>query len=175
MRMKIVVSAQGDNLDAPASPIFGRCTAYVFVDTETMEFEAVPNPAVSQGGGAGIGAAQFVVRRGAQAVLTGNLGPNAFEVLKAAGVPGYLLPADGSVREAVEAYRAGKLQPMTGSSVQAHAGMGARSRNPIGTVSSTRLETAKESELAELRDTLKALRSQLADTMKRIDELERKA
>lgn len=77
--MRIVVSAQGDTLDAPASPVFGRCPTYLFVDSDTMQFEAVPNPAMSQGGGAGIQAAQFVVERGAQAVLTGNLGPNAFD------------------------------------------------------------------------------------------------
>ena len=85
--MRIVVSAQGENLDAPASPIFGRCPTYIFVDTETMQFEAVPNPAMNQGGGAGIQAAQFVVELGAQAVLTGNLGPNAFNVLAATGIP----------------------------------------------------------------------------------------
>ena len=62
--MKIVVSSQGENLDAPASPVFGRCPTYVFVDSQTMEFEAVPNPAMSLGGGAGIQAAQFVVNQG---------------------------------------------------------------------------------------------------------------
>ena len=72
--MRIVVSAQGETLDAAASPVFGRCPIYIFVDTETMAFDAVPNPAMNQGGGAGIQAAQFVVERGADVVLTGNLG-----------------------------------------------------------------------------------------------------
>ena len=103
--MKIVVSAQGDTLEAPASPVFGRCPTYIFVDTETMGFEAVPNPAMNQGGGAGIQAAQFVTSHGVQAVLTGNLGPNAFNVLEAAGVPGYLV-SEGTVRQAVEAFKA---------------------------------------------------------------------
>jgi len=74
--MKIVVTANGADLDAPASPVFGRCPIYVFVDTETMQFEAVGNPAVAAGGGAGIQAAQFVIEQGAQAVVTGNAGPN---------------------------------------------------------------------------------------------------
>ena len=121
--MKIVVSAQGDNLEAPASPVFGRCPTYVFVDTETLEFEAIPNPAMNQAGGAGIQAAQFVVSQGAQAVLTGNLGPNAFGVLKAAGVPGYLV-GEGTVRQALEAYQAGQLRPMAGANVASKAGMG---------------------------------------------------
>ena len=120
--MKVVVTANGRDLDAPVSPIFGRCPAYILVDTETMQFEAVDNPALSAGGGAGIQAAQFVVERGAQAILTGNVGPNAFGVLAAASVPVCLL-GGGTVREAIEAYKAGKLQPLGGANVPAHSGM----------------------------------------------------
>jgi predicted Fe-Mo cluster-binding NifX family protein len=129
--MKIVVSAQGENLNAPASPVFGRCPVYLFVDTETMEFEAVPNPAMNQGGGAGIQAAQFVVERGAQAVLSGNLGPNAFNVLQAAGVASYLVP-EGTVRQAVEAFKGGRIQSMGGANVAAHAGMGTGAGSSAG-------------------------------------------
>jgi predicted Fe-Mo cluster-binding NifX family protein len=174
--MKIVVSAQGENLDAPASPVFGRCPTYLFVETETMQFEAVPNPAMSQGGGAGIQAAQFVVEHGAQAVLTGNLGPNAFDVLQAAGVPGYLV-SDGTVRQAVESFMANRLQPMGGASVAAHAGMGGRAGagagRGMGKRGGFRLAPPPESELAQLRETLRGLRQQLAEAMDRIEQLEK--
>jgi predicted Fe-Mo cluster-binding NifX family protein len=120
--MKVVVTANGRDLDAPVSPIFGRCPAYILVDTETMQFEAIDNPALSAGGGAGIQAAQFVIERGAQAVLTGNVGPNAFGVFQAASVPVCLIEG-GTVREAIEAYKAGKLQPLVGANVLAHSGM----------------------------------------------------
>jgi predicted Fe-Mo cluster-binding NifX family protein len=121
--MKVVVTSSGADLNAPASPVFGRCPTYIFVDTETMQFEAVPNPSISAGGGAGIQAAQFVVEQGAQAALTGNVGPNAFNVFQAAGVPIYLL-SGGTVREAVEMYKNGQLQPVGGANVQAGMGMG---------------------------------------------------
>ncbi len=188
--MRIVVSAQGGNLDASASPVFGRCPTHVFVDTETMQFEAVPNPAMNQGGGAGIQAAQFVVQRGAQAVLTGNLGPNAFDVLEAAGVPSYLVP-EGTVRQAVEAFRAGRIQPMGGANVAAHAGMGGRGGFGAGggkgsgmgmgkgdefqptTPAQPARKARPESELAQLRETLRSLRQQLADTMDKIEKLEK--
>ncbi len=174
--MRIVVSAQGENLDAPASPVFGRCPTYVFVHTETMEFEAVPNPAMSQGGGAGIQAAQFVVERGAQAVLTGNLGPNAFDVLRAAGIPGYLVP-EGTVSQAVEAFKANRLQSMVGANVAAHAGMGRgmgrRGGFQPAMPAQRAPEAPPESELTQLRETLKSLRQQLAETMDRIDQLEK--
>jgi predicted Fe-Mo cluster-binding NifX family protein len=177
--MRIAVSSEGDNLDAPASPVFGRCRTYLFVDSETLEFEALPNPAVSQGGGAGIQAAQFVVNHGAQAVLSGNLGPNAFDVLQAANVRGYLVP-EGTVRQAVAAYKAGQLQPMGEANVAAHAGMsGGRGRGRgmgWGAQAGPTPEPVsqkKEAELASLRESLRSLRQQLAETMTRIEQLER--
>src|SRR5690554_2371286 len=109
--MRIVVSANGADLEAPASPVFGRCPVYVFVDTDTMAFEALENPAINAPGGAGIQAAQFIVEQKAQAVITGNVGPNAFNVLNAAGVGVYPFGGD-TVRQAVEAFKAGELQPV---------------------------------------------------------------
>ena len=180
--MKIAVSSQGDTLDSPASPVFGRCPTYLFVEPETMEFEAVPNPAMSQGGGAGIQAAQFVVNQGANAVLSGNLGPNAYDVLQAAGVPGYLV-AGGTVRQAVEAYKAGQLQSMGGPNVRAHSGMRGgmrgggrgmgRGRQAPVAPAAARPAVDKQGELTKLRETLKDLRQQLATTMDKIEELEK--
>jgi predicted Fe-Mo cluster-binding NifX family protein len=121
--MKIAVTAHGHDLDAPTSPVFGRCPTYILVDTETMQYEAVANPALSASGGAGIQAAQYVAGLGAGAILTGNVGPNAYGVLSAAGVAAYLYD-DGTVRQAVEAYKAGKLQALSAPSGPAHAGMG---------------------------------------------------
>lgn len=174
--MKVVVSAQGQDLDSDISPVFGRCPTLVFVDTETWEAEALPNPAMSESGGAGIQAAQFVVNQGAKAVITGNLGPNAFEVLQAAGVPGYLVSA-GTVRQAVRAFQAGELALMQGASVAAHAGTGTRrtaaTARPQAAAAQT--PTRRATELAELREALKSLRQQLAETMTRIEKLEKEA
>jgi predicted Fe-Mo cluster-binding NifX family protein len=121
--MKIAVTATGQGLDAPASPIFGRSQYMVLVDTDTMESETLDNPAVSASGGAGIQAAQFLVNHGVQALLTGNVGPNAFQVFSAAQVPVYLFTGS-SVRQAVEAFDKGELSPSTGPSARSHSGMG---------------------------------------------------
>jgi predicted Fe-Mo cluster-binding NifX family protein len=195
--MRIVISAQGENLEAPASPVFGRCPTYVFVDTDTMRTEAMPNPAMNQGGGAGIQAAQFVVEQGAEAVLSGNLGPNAFDVLEAAGIPVYLI-SEGTVREAVEAFKAGRVQRIGDANVVAHSGMGGGAGLSMGTGRGMRRgmgrgmrmgqrggfqapmpaepapEPHPDSELAQLRETLQSLRQQLAETMDRIERLEGK-
>jgi predicted Fe-Mo cluster-binding NifX family protein len=186
--MKIVVSANGANLDAPASPIFGRCPVYVFVDTDTMESEAVENPAIGASGGAGIQAAQFVVEHGARAVVTGNMGPNAFNVLQSAGVPIYLF-GGGTVRQAVEAFRAGQLSQVGEASAPAHSGMGmgrgmgAGRGMGIGAGRQASSSTppapqpaaapSREEEIAALQDMAGDLRKQLADVAERLDRLEK--
>jgi len=121
--MKICVSSTGQTLDAPVDPRFGRAQCFVIVDTDTMEFEAMANPAMSAGGGAGTKASQLVINKGAQAVVTGNVGPNAFAVLQSAGVAIHI-GASGTVRDAVAALQAGKLQMVAAPSVAAHAGAG---------------------------------------------------
>jgi predicted Fe-Mo cluster-binding NifX family protein len=123
--MRIAVSSTGTELDARLSPVFGRCPTYLFVDSETMQFESMPNPAMSASGGAGIQAAQFIVSQGVQAVISGNLGPNAFQVLAAAGVTMYTADG-GTAREAVKALLAGRLARVSAATAAAHSGMGRR-------------------------------------------------
>ena len=121
--MKICVSASASDLDAQVDPRFGRCPYFVIVDSETMEFEAIPNTAAGAVGGAGIQAAQTVASKGVKAVVTGNVGPNAFQALSTAGI-NIVVGAFGTVREAVEAYKRGELKEASTSTVRGHFGMG---------------------------------------------------
>jgi predicted Fe-Mo cluster-binding NifX family protein len=121
--MKICITAQGPTLEAPIDPRFGRCANFVFVDPETMEFESVPNPGAMAGGGAGIRAAQFVVDQEAIAVLTGHVGPNAFNALTVGGVE-IFLGASGSVKTAIDQFRQGQLPKAASPTGPAHMGMG---------------------------------------------------
>ena len=84
--MKICVTSQGDNLEAKVDPRFGRCPYFIIVDPETKEFEAIANPNIQALSGAGIQSAQLVAGKGVEAILTGNVGPNAFQTLQAAGI-----------------------------------------------------------------------------------------
>ncbi|MBN1287605.1 MAG: NifB/NifX family molybdenum-iron cluster-binding protein [Anaerolineae bacterium] len=113
--MRIAVTASGSTLDAAPSPVFGRCPIFLFVDTDTMQVEAVNNNAGASSGGAGIQAAQFVADRGAQAIVSGSFGPNAYNTLSAAGVEMYTL-AGRTVREVVENFKAGRLNRVTAPS-----------------------------------------------------------
>ena len=170
--MRVVVSANGYDLDAESSPVFGRCAVYVFVDIETLAFEAVDNPAANAGGGAGIQAAQLVIEKGAKAILSGNVGPNAYQVFEAANVPVYII-TDGTVRDAVEAYKEGSLRQAGGASVREHAGMRAGKRSQMSSVAMpTAPSVDRTQELTELSQIAADLRRQLADVMNRIEKLE---
>lgn len=122
--MKIAVTSVGPTLDSQIDPRFGRAAYILIVDSDTMEFEAIQNPNVTAAGGAGIQTAQLVADKGAQVVLTGNVGPNAFQALSAAGIQIISGLAGMTVRQAVQAYLQGQLQPITGPSVPPHFGMG---------------------------------------------------
>lgn len=121
--MKVCISATGNDLSAAVDPRFGRCQVFLFCDTESGACEAVPNPAMSAGGGAGTQAAQLVAERGATAVLTGNVGPNAYNALSAAGVTIYT-GVSGTCAEALERLRSGELTQVTGPTAGRHSGMG---------------------------------------------------
>ena len=121
--MKIAVSSSGNTLDSQIDPRFGRCAYFLIVDTDDMNFEAFDNESISLGGGAGIQAAQFVASKGAKAVLTGNVGPNAVKTLGAAGVEVFV-GQNGTVGEALERYKGGDLQSTSAPNVADHHGMG---------------------------------------------------
>jgi predicted Fe-Mo cluster-binding NifX family protein len=123
--MNVAVSAQGTTLDAAVDPRFGRCQQILVVNTETFEYTAMSNPNIGASAGAGIQTAQMLSKKEIQAVLTGHCGPKAFQTLEAAGIPVYVDMA-GTVREAVERYNSGQLQPTSQANAQGHAGLGRR-------------------------------------------------
>ena len=107
--MKIAITSKGVDLDSQVDPRFGRAPYFLVVDSETMAFEALDNSEnVNAMKGAGIQAAGMVSNKGAEVLLTGYCGPNAFKALSAAKIR-VANDAGGTVREAVRAYLDGKL------------------------------------------------------------------
>lgn len=106
--MKIAVSASGKDLDAPINQRFGRCDYFLIIDPDTMETQSFPNENGAQSSGAGIQAASFVISKGVGAVITGNCGPKAMDVFAAENIAVYTGQA-GTVRQAVEAFKNGRL------------------------------------------------------------------
>lgn len=158
--MRVVVSSNGADLDAQASHTFGRCPMYLFVDTESMRFEVAANPGSDASSGAGVQAAQFVTGVDIQAIITGEVGPKAMNVLKAARVPIYLFRG-GAVRQAVEDFKAGKLPTAPGS--EAPEEQAELQANRTGN---------REEEIQVLKSEMMSMRHRLTQVLERIQQLQ---
>lgn len=123
--MKICVTSQGANLDSAVDPRFGRCKYFIFVDSENLDFEAIENSNIDAMGGAGIQSGQLVGKKEARVVLTGNVGPNAFETLRATGIE-VITGVSGTVKEAVSKYTKGEFSPTDKPSVNSKFGLPGR-------------------------------------------------
>jgi predicted Fe-Mo cluster-binding NifX family protein len=77
-------------------------------------------------------------------VVTGHVGPNAFRVLSAAEVPIYRRES-GTVRQAVEAFREGRLPLVSGATNPEHAGLGQGGAGSSGVPSA---EASRQEEIA---------------------------
>jgi len=122
--MKIAITTSGADLDAPVDPRFGRAKAFVIYDTESADWSVVDNAQnLNAAQGAGIQAAMAVANAGAEAVVTGNCGPKAFATLSAGKIAVYTA-VGGTVRDAIEKFKAGQFQAAPAASVDSHFGMG---------------------------------------------------
>ena len=126
--MKIAVSAIGTNLDASVDIRFGRCQYFIIVDSDTLEFEAIKNPNIGIMSRAGIQSGRMLADRDVQAILTGDVGPNAFQILSATGIQ-VIAGVNGTVREAIRQFNSGQLQPVTRATAHEYSSV----RTDLGT------------------------------------------
>jgi len=119
--MTICITATGRDLDATVDPRFGRARYFAFVDPDKETIEVHENAPGAHG--AGVQAAQLLVSKGATTLVTGSVGPNAFQGLSAAGIAIYT-GASGTLREALAAYKAGTLTQTAGPTGRPHGGGG---------------------------------------------------
>jgi len=181
--VKIAVTSSGPGLDSQVESRFGRCTYFIIVNTDTMEYEAIRNPNVQAGGGAGIQSAQMMAQNDVEVVLTGNCGPNAYQVFSQAGIK-IVTGVSGLVRDSVEKFKSGTMSEAASPSVNDHfgigggkgmgGGMGRRMRevNVSSSPSSSEAEISKSDELSTLKGQAVLLQSELDQLVKRIKEIE---
>ncbi len=105
--MKILIAAQGNNLDAKIDKRFGHSKFFIIFDTQAMDYKSIPN-AVE--GDAQVGL-DIVIQEGIEAIITGNIGPNAFQKLQDIGIPVYVVRGV-TVKEALAKIAGGELQPI---------------------------------------------------------------
>lgn len=118
--MKIAISCAGKDLNSIVDQRFGRAPQFIVYDLDDDSFRVVANNQNLQAAqGAGIQSARTVAGTGVQAVITGNVGPKAFQALNAAKIQIYLAKG-GTVKEAVEAFKAGELKKAVEANVEGH-------------------------------------------------------
>ena len=119
--MKVAVTTAGSDLNAEVDPRFGRVKNLLIFDTETKDYEILDNSAIQGAAqGAGIQTARRVVESGAETVITGHCGPNAFRTLTAAGVTVVIGVEGMSIADALASLQSGELKPASGADVQEH-------------------------------------------------------
>jgi predicted DNA-binding protein (UPF0251 family)/predicted Fe-Mo cluster-binding NifX family protein len=107
---KVAVSSEGRDLDSAVDPRFGRAAGFVIIDPDSMAFEYVDNGASqAMAQGAGIQAAELMARHGVGVVLTGYVGPKAYQALSAVGIKIGQNLEDLTVRQAVEKWKQGQV------------------------------------------------------------------
>lgn len=161
--MKVIVSSTGRDMDSHVSQVFGRAEYYILADTEDLSHEPLENPATGQSSGAGVMAAQFVLEQSPQALISANIGPNAFQMLSAGSVECFAAP-EGTVKEAVEAFARGELTSLSSPNARSHSGMAGRARGGEP-------RTGSGDDLAKLAEQLRDLRGQVAEIVQQIDSL----
>jgi predicted Fe-Mo cluster-binding NifX family protein len=102
--MKICIAAQGATLDSPAEERFGRAPYFIIVESENGSFDAIQNPYADGAGGVGPKAAQILIAHDVKALISGQVGGNAREVLVAAGIAMYTYRAGGSVKDVLDQF-----------------------------------------------------------------------
>jgi len=118
--MKIAVTSKGQELSSDVDPRFGRAPFIIIVDTESMAFEAVDNSTnVNAFKGAGIQAATMVADKGAEVLLTGYCGPNAFKTVAAAGMK-VVNDISGTVADVVTRFNAGDVTYSEAANTDGH-------------------------------------------------------
>lgn len=119
--MLVAISAFDNTLEGDVNPRFGRCNNYLLVDTKNDTFKPLPNPAQYEGHGAGVSAAQMIVNSNVDAIISGNIGPNAFRILQAANIPIYTFY--GKIKDALSKLKNNQLEAQGQPTNQGHVGM----------------------------------------------------
>lgn len=109
--MKIALPISDNKENSDICPSFGRASYFLIINTQTNETTRFENVAASGAGGAGIAAAQSIIDRGADVVITERCGENAAKVLARANIK-LLKSASKSIQENVEAFSAGQLSEL---------------------------------------------------------------
>lgn len=118
--MKIAVLSDGPTPEAKVAYRFSSARYLLIIDSETGDYEAVPNPAGRSQTGAGVQAIVLAASKGAEAVLTGYANPAVASQFKASGID-VLSGITGTVADAVAHYQQTVHKPVSDTGAQSAA------------------------------------------------------
>jgi predicted Fe-Mo cluster-binding NifX family protein len=110
--MLIAISATGNSRESLVHRQFGRCEWFIVFDETRRQVKAIKNSYAEAQTGAGVGCAQDLAQEGVKVIISGQVGPKAYEVLNKAWIEIYLAPPDISVQEALDKFLLKNLQKM---------------------------------------------------------------
>ena len=120
--MKVAISSTGTEIDSEVDQRFGRCNYFLIFDDKTNNLEVFPNPSASTSNGSGIETAKNLTKKGIKAIICGNIGPNAFQVLDAEGID-IVNGFKGTVREAIKNFKEVNYSKASSPNVRTHSGI----------------------------------------------------
>jgi predicted Fe-Mo cluster-binding NifX family protein len=176
--MKICITANNSTdsstepqelLNSQVDPRFGRCKNFVIINTENMEMEVISNTSAKTAHGAGVQAAQTIANQNVEVVITGKVGPNAYEVLSMSGIK-IMTGAVGTIGQVIEQYKSGRLQDSKYPNVSNHSGQDTDAMLPE-TKRKTIENLPPKDELIALEEDRKKLTDDLEGISARIKEL----
>lgn len=109
--MKIAVSSTDKNIESDVSDVFGRCPYFIVAeikDNKIEKIEVIKNEGTDQMSGAGISTAQLMAEKNVNAVITGNVGPRALDVLNQFNIEIY--SGEGAVKDVLQGFIDKKLK-----------------------------------------------------------------
>ncbi len=119
--MKIMLATDGDNLESKMAKRFRHATYYLIYDSQTNEFEA----RINHGHDDNHSSLVDLLNEGVTHFIVGNIGPNAFEVLKKRDAKIFLARMM-SAKDALEKFNNNELEELLKStlpkSIEDHKG-----------------------------------------------------
>jgi len=103
--VKICVPSTGEGLDSEIDPRFGRCEYFVLVeikDGKILNVQSEKNVGSEQGSGAGIAAAEQVIKLGANIIIANDVGPKSKDILDQLEIK--IIKASGNIKTALDKY-----------------------------------------------------------------------
>lgn len=119
--MKIAVSTQGKDLQDQIDTRFGRAAGFIIYDLDTDEYEYISNSENAYAmQGAGPQTAQVIAQAGAEAVITGHIGPKAYSALNAGKIKIFLAQENKTVQETIQNFKQGNIKSSDGADKPGH-------------------------------------------------------